>query len=116
MKDSDKSAFRTIWKYSISLGEMAQAVMFNTAGIDVDINSIISIDMPKGAEILSVHEQRGIICCWALVFPNTKERETRRFAIYGTGYPIFNEKRMTFLGSAFFMEESFVFHVFEIFD
>jgi hypothetical protein len=113
MNDSDKNTFRTIWKYSFSREDMARALSYETAGLMTHqlIDHVVTVDMPKGAEILSVHQQRNSLCFWALVFPN-QEREKRRFVICGTGYPVFDEK-LKFLGTAFFADGNIVFHVFE---
>lgn len=45
------------------------------------------IQMPKGAQVLSVHVQNGDPHLWALVDPSA-EVETREFQIVGTGHPI----------------------------
>lgn len=42
------------------------------------------IEMPAGAEVLSVQMQHGQACLWAVVDP-AAQRETRRFCIHGTG-------------------------------
>lgn len=45
------------------------------------------IDMPIGAEILSVQEQHGIPTMWALINDEVGTIK-RKFSFYGTGHPI----------------------------
>jgi hypothetical protein len=45
---------------------------------------LTSIRMPKSAQILTVQNQRGEPCLWALCNPD-EETETRFFRVYGTG-------------------------------
>ena len=85
---------RTIWKYKI--------------------RSLIELDLPKGAEILSVREQFGEIFMWVLV-DSGAEKEKRKFGCFGTGQDI-PDLPMKFLGSAQLKNGALVFHVFEIFD
>lgn len=44
------------------------------------------IEMPVGAEILSIQSQNNYPCLWALVDRNAK-RENISIEIYGTGHP-----------------------------
>lgn len=71
------------------------------------------IEMPVGAQILSVHGQRDAICLWALVDPDA-EKETRRFVVVGTGSRFNADCKMEYLGTAFLHGESLVFHAFEL--
>ena len=72
------------------------------------------IDMPIGAEILSVAFQRDNFCMWAkvdteaTVFP-------RIFRVFGTGYeiPMGEEEHLEFVGTAH-MDNGLVFHAFEL--
>lgn len=43
-----------------------------------------NIVMPRGAKVLSVHEQFGNICMWADV-DTEADKENRSFYVYGTG-------------------------------
>ncbi len=54
--------------------------------------------MPKNAEILSVGEQGGFICIWALVEPTLPDKE-RTFVMYGTGRLIEEINKLTFIGT-----------------
>lgn len=43
--------------------------------------------MPVGAKVLTVQVQHDVPCIWAVVDPSA-DRETRRFAVVGTGHPV----------------------------
>ena len=56
---------------------------------ELDITDVQTIDMPIGAEILSVQEQRNHLVVWALVWTQYKdELEPRKFYVIGTGNPV----------------------------
>jgi hypothetical protein len=64
-----------------------------------------TIEMPRGAEILSVQDQGGTICVWALV--DTKsETKQYTFRIYG----MFERMIYAHVGSV--QQDGFVWHVF----
>jgi hypothetical protein len=71
------------------------------------------LDMPIGAQVLSVREQGQEICLWALVDP-LADKEKRKFVSFGTGHDIPSQP-MTFIGTAHLGGGSLVFHVFETF-
>lgn len=85
---------KTVWKYKL------------------DSRSVLA--MPMGSQILTVHEQEGKVCLWALVEPDM-EYETRKFVIIGTGQAL-SEKPYRYIGTTYLEGGAFVFHVFEIFD
>ena len=58
---------------------------------ELKVNDIVHIEMPKGAEILSVNTQNGTPCIWAKV-DSKIETEKRSFAIFGTGEPLASNK------------------------
>lgn len=60
---------KTIWKFNVPIRDLAL------------------IEMPKGAQTLSVGVQGQEICMWAIVDPNA-EKEMRRFSVHGTGIPM----------------------------
>lgn len=72
------------------------------------------IEMPL-ATILSVGlDPNDIPCIWATVDTNS-EKKIRKFALFGTGWPLndFIEKyHMNFLGTV--KEESYMWHIFEL--
>ena len=53
---------------------------------EINPNKVI-VEMPKGAEILTIQTQNGTPCIWALVNPES-EKEKRHFEVYGTGHNI----------------------------
>lgn len=69
--------------------------------------------MPKGAEILSVHVQRGSATLWALVSPNEPEH-ARSILVAGTGWPIERVRRDQFVGTFMLDDGALVFHVFDL--
>ena len=83
-----------IWKYELQVTDMQP------------------VEMPKGAELLSVANQNGTLCLWAKVDAD-KERETRHIEIIGTGNPIPQDMGVDrrFIGTA--VVNPFVWHVFE---
>lgn len=68
-----------------------------------------TIDMPCGAEILSVQMQDGYVCMWALCNTDAAT-EPRHIVIIGTGNPI-RFKTGKFIGTV--QSEHFVWHVFD---
>ena len=71
----------------------------------------ISINMPKGAEILSVQVQKNNPCIWALVDPYA-EVVKRNFSIFGTGHAII-EDNYIFIGTFQLYNGDLVLHLFE---
>ena len=47
--------------------------------------SIATVDLPLGAKLLDVDDQRGTLCLWALVDLGAVGDERRRIVILGTG-------------------------------
>ncbi len=70
------------------------------------------VRMPRGANILSVGNQRGKVCLWALCNPDMPF-SLRAIEIIGTGnsIPENNTVNRVFVGTA--IVEPFVWHVFE---
>ncbi len=85
----------SIWKYSLKL-------------TDCQV-----IEMPKGARLLSVAEQHGILCLWALV-DTTADKTDRSIVLIGTGHfaPAPNDP-FTYVGSTLSDGGNFVWHVFD---
>jgi len=72
------------------------------------------LEMPKGAEILTVQEQYGKPQLWALVDPDAK-KESRYFLLRGTGHPIRYAPGADYkyINSFQLDEGALVFHLFE---
>lgn len=86
----------TIWKFKLN------------------VDDIVVLYMPHGADILTVDIQDDWPCLWAAVDRNTPT-EARSFVIHGTGHHIDNYDKKMFVGT-FFMSNGLVFHVFEMVD
>lgn len=73
-----------------------------------------SIEMPIGAQILSVQVQSREPHLWALVDPK-EANESRCFEVYGTGHPIHYDMAIerNYIGTIQTNEGRLVFHVFE---
>lgn len=72
---------------------------------------LISIEMPAGAEVLTVQVQNEVPCIWALVGPDAPPT-MRGFRMYGTGHEIDHEN-MPYVGTFQLVGGSLVFHLFE---
>lgn len=69
--------------------------------------------MPAGAEILSVANQSGTLCLWAMVNPSM-EPENRCIEVVGTGNSVPEDVEVSskYIGTA--LVDPFVWHVFEV--
>jgi len=77
---------------------------------------VFSIEVPKGAHLLTLQVQHGVPCLWAMVKPEA-EKEIRRFWLIGTGHPIPDDlpgEEMKHLGSCQLADGRLIFHLFEI--
>lgn len=82
---------RRIWKFSLELTGWQ------------------SLRMPKGAEVLSVRDQGGNLCLWAICDPGAETCE-RDFFVVGTGHAVPIDIG-TFIDTV--LMGQFVWHVFE---
>ena len=77
-----------------------------------NIDDSFTIEMPLGAEVLSVGlDPLGQQCVWALV-DTSAESIPFRFALRGTGHPAEGLKASDFVGT--FLMGRLVFHVFQV--
>jgi hypothetical protein len=83
--------------------------------VELKITDVQTIELPSGAEILTVQNQRNSLCLWALVETDAK-LVSRVIEIIGTGNPIEPRPRK-YIGTAQIShgEFPFVWHVFEQF-
>lgn len=74
----------------------------------------MTLDLPRGARILSVQERQDNIYLWALVDPK-QPTEPRRFFVRGTGHEITETDAAgaRYLGTVYLMDGRLVFHIFE---
>jgi hypothetical protein len=70
------------------------------------------IEMPEGAEILTIQTQNEHPCIWALVDPAAPKRKVT-FEILGTGHIIYDKERK-YIGTYQLDNGSLVFHCFLI--
>jgi len=86
---------KTIWKYILN-------------------PEMLTINIPRGATILTAREQKEEICIWVEVDPNNM-LETRTFEVYGTGHHISSgigvERK--YIGSVSLHHGDLIFHVYE---
>ncbi len=98
---------KTIWKYNLEMKESPLRIAWK---------GIYEIQIPTGAEFLSVREQHGKPAIWFKV-DTENPLVVRFFIIVGTGKQVQNvheDMKLTFLGSFFLHNGSFVGHVFEV--
>jgi hypothetical protein len=73
------------------------------------------LDLPKGAEILTIEIQnKDNVCLWAAVNPEEEQNETRRFVLFGTGMGIPDSLELKYIKTILISEGVFVYHGFEI--
>lgn len=68
------------------------------------------VQLPKGAKLLHLEEQWGMITMWFQLKDGEIEKEKRTFVVVATG-EIFNDKRLKYLNTV--ITGSFVWHVYE---
>ena len=71
------------------------------------------LEMPEGAQILSVQSQGHEICMWAHVNPENPKVK-RKFITVGTGHNIDSDLSLSYYGTSLLHEGRLVFHTFEI--
>lgn len=65
--------------------------------------------MQRGARILTVQNQGGMLCLWAIVNPEAPT-ESRYFSVFGTGHP-HESFPQNYIGTC--QQGQYVWHVFE---
>lgn len=80
----------------------------------IPVEDYFSLDLPKGAKILTVQEQHGEPQLWALVNKD-KPNEKRNFRLVGTGHPVKESpESLNYISTFQLADGSFIGHVFEI--
>ena len=87
---------KTIWKFEL------EPIDFQT------------LEVPEGAQFLTIQTQNGTPCLWALVQPDAKKYLVG-IGTYGTGHPIPDGER-NYIGTYQLMGGGLVFHVFQNFN
>lgn len=85
---------KTIWKFELKVDGRQE------------------IDLPEGAQIMSVQEQHGSLCLWAMCEHGAIPKR-RTIRIYGTGHAVSDADRLTFIGTVQMRGGVLVWHVFE---
>lgn len=88
---------KTIWKFPLVVTDFQE------------------LQIPEGADILSVQMQSGGPCIWALVSPQAP-KQRRTIQIVGTGHPIEDDAGMAsaiFIGTVQMAGGALVWHIFE---
>ena len=73
------------------------------------MDRITELELPAGATILYVADQKGLPYMWVLVDLETEAKEFRTFEVIGTGHPV--EEDLTHVGT--WQSPPFVWHLFE---
>jgi hypothetical protein len=84
---------RTVWKFDLNPSQQ-------------------NILLPVGAQILCVQTQHGIPQLWALVDPETPDREAHWIGVYGTGHDVPSDPGR-YVGTFQLADGALVFHVFD---
>ncbi len=87
---------RTIWKFPVKMPLE---------------DNLFSVEMPEGAQVLTIQTQARLAQMWALVDP-ASPLEERFFRLYGTGHHI-NAEMGCYVGSFQLAEGALIFHIFE---
>jgi predicted regulator of amino acid metabolism with ACT domain len=80
----------------------------------IKIDDLQEIQMPVGAEILTVQVQQETPCIWAMVDDDVPIMHTRRIETFGTGHAV-QEAERKYIGTYQIRNGALVFHVFEQF-
>lgn len=78
------------------------------------LTDVFTLDLPRGAKVLSVQAQNGVAQMWAMVDPKAAT-EKRDFMVVGTGHPIADSEvqHMHFVDTFQMKGGALVFHLFE---
>ncbi len=80
----------------------------------VRVDDHLTIELPRGAELLSFQCQGEQPCLWALVDPKA-EMVKRYFRFVGTGHPIEEPSEvLRFIGTAQMQGGALIWHMFEV--
>lgn len=79
----------------------------------LEVTDLQELELPEGAEILTVQMQTGVPCLWALVDP-TADKKCRLIRIAGTGHFLNDEIEHRYIGTFQMAGGQLVFHAFEV--
>ncbi len=103
--DNVRARERTIYKYP--LGSSAPF------GHSVSAQTPFTLNMPAGAIVLTVQEQNGEACVWALVNPNN-DIQPREFYLAGTARACDAVDGATYIDTFQLQSGELVWHLFEL--
>lgn len=86
---------KAVWKFELSVTDMQ------------------TVEMPKGAILLTVQGQYDSPMLWALVELGETQTEKRDFRLAGTGHPI-EQENIVYVGTFQLHNGTFVAHLFEV--
>jgi hypothetical protein len=79
----------------------------------IRFDNAYSIDLPKGATILTAQMQGEGLFVWAMIDPDETATERRWFRVHGTGHrPIEDTDSLRWIGTVQLHGGALVFHVF----
>ena len=76
----------------------------------LEIDDLVSVEMPFGARVLTIQVQNGQPCLWALVEPRNTSDGTTQLRIVGTGHDF--DGKGEYIDTFQLMDGALVFHVF----
>lgn len=78
----------------------------------IEVTDEQTLTLPKDAQILAFQMQGSTPCIWAMI--DTKEKRTEQITVrvHGTGHPIADSERLTYLGTFQMHGGHLVFHAF----
>jgi hypothetical protein len=80
---------------------------------ELPVKNEFSIEMPEGAELLTVQVQCERPCIWALVDADNPMR-ARNFRLHGTGHQVDASVWLRYVGTFQLIEGTLVLHLFEV--
>lgn len=86
---------KTVWKFHLNLNDRPTV-----------------LELPRGAEVLTVQMQHDRLTLWVLVDPE-QPKESRTFTVHGTGHPTIPEHYTKDHWCGTVVDGMFVWHVFE---
>lgn len=103
MVDKQEKAATAIWKYALHGPAVSK------------VGDLTTITMPRGATVLDVQNQQGIVCLWVETVPDLKAaggKQTRCFRWVETGKPV--PTGGEYLGTVQLDDGNYVVHIYEV--
>ena len=87
--------------------------MFTIHKFPLTVTDEQTISLPRDARILTVDQQNGQLCLWALVDDQQPTKETHTLRIVGTGHPVNDAHELVHISTVVIESMNLVWHVFE---